>query len=181
MTWGKNIMIYASPDTTVCECCKPSVVMKGNHVYVMFRNWLNGNRDLHIIQSTDGGLNFGQAQKLGTGSWALNGCPMDGGELVLNNNGKPQTVWNRKGKIYACEPGKDEVELGQGRSCTMESVNGKNVYAWIENGDVVILKPQGIKQNLGKGQLPVIKAVNNEHVICVWEKDKQIRKTVLEL
>jgi hypothetical protein len=106
---------------------------------------------------------------------------MDGGGLVLNNNGKPQTVWNRKGKIYACEPGKDEVELGQGRSCTMESVNGKNVYAWIENGNVVVLKPQGIKQNLGKGQLPVIKAVNNEHVICVWEKDKQIRKAVLEL
>jgi Neuraminidase (sialidase) len=66
-TWGKNIMIYASPDTTVCECCKPSVGMKGNNIYVMFRNWLNGNRDLHIIQSTDGGLNFGQAQKLGTG------------------------------------------------------------------------------------------------------------------
>jgi Neuraminidase (sialidase) len=67
-TWGKNIMIYASPDTTVCECCKPSVVIKGNNVYGLFRNWLNGNRDLHIIQSTDGGLNFGQAQKLGTGS-----------------------------------------------------------------------------------------------------------------
>jgi len=151
-TWGKNIIIYASPDTTVCECCKPSVVMRDNNVSVMFRNWLNGNRDLHIIQSTDGGINFGQAQKLGTGSWALNGCPMDGGGLSLNSNGNPQTVWNRKGKIYACEPGKIETELGQGRSCTMESVNGKNVYAWIENGDVVIMKPQGIKINLGKGQ-----------------------------
>ncbi len=82
-TWGKNIMIYASPDTTVCECCKPSVVMKGNNIYVMFRNWLNGNRDLHIIQSTDIGLNFGQAQKLGAGSWTLNGCPMDGANWRL--------------------------------------------------------------------------------------------------
>ena len=26
-TWSKNIMIYTSPDTTVCECCKPSVDM----------------------------------------------------------------------------------------------------------------------------------------------------------
>ena len=22
-TWSKNLLIYASPDTTVCECCKP--------------------------------------------------------------------------------------------------------------------------------------------------------------
>lgn len=180
-TWIKNTMIYTSPDTTVCECCKPSVVMKGNNVYVMFRNWLNGNRDLHFIQSSDGGLTFGQAQKLGIGSWALNGCPMDGGGLTLNNNEEPQTVWNRKGKIYACEPGKEEVELGQGRSCTMESVNGKNVYAWVEKGDVVVLKPQGIKINLGKGQLPVIKAVDNNHILCVWEVEKKIHKAVLEI
>ena len=45
-SWSKNIMIYASPDTTVCECCKPSVAGKGNTITVMFRNWLNGNRDL---------------------------------------------------------------------------------------------------------------------------------------
>lgn len=38
--WSKNILVYASPDATVCECCKPSVVMKGSDVYVMFRNWL---------------------------------------------------------------------------------------------------------------------------------------------
>lgn len=180
-TWAKNVLVYASPDTTVCECCKPSVVVKGNHVYVMFRNWLKGNRDLYLIQSSDGGQTFGQAQKLGIGSWALNGCPMDGGGLVANNNGSVQTVWNRKGKIYAAEPGKEERELGEGRSCTVESVNGKNVYAWVENGDVVILKPQGAKQNLGKGQLPIIKAVNNEHILCIWEMDKQIHTTMLDL
>jgi hypothetical protein len=57
-------MIYASPDTTVCECCKPSVAMKGNSVYVMFRNWLNGNRDLYLIQSSDNGNTFRQVQKI---------------------------------------------------------------------------------------------------------------------
>ena len=180
-TWSKNIMVYASPDTTVCECCKPSVAVKGNNVYVMFRNWLNGNRDLYLIQSSDGGNTFGQAQKLGNGSWALNGCPMDGGSLVINRNGNPETVWNRKGTIYACEPGKEENKLGEGRNCTMESVNGKNIYAWVEDGNVIVMKPQGMKKNLGKGQLPVLKAVNNEHVLCVWENDKQIHKAILEL
>src|SRR5258705_1293166 len=65
-TWSKNMLVYASPDTTVCECCKPSVKMEGSNVYVMFRNWLNGNRDLYLVQSSDAGLTFGKAQKLGT-------------------------------------------------------------------------------------------------------------------
>jgi hypothetical protein len=173
-------MIYTSPDSTVCECCKPSVVMKGNNVYVMFRNWLDGNRDLYLIQSADGGNTFDQAQKLGNGSWALNGCPMDGGGLSIANN-NIQTVWRRQNKIYSCEPGKQEQELGKGKSCTMESINGKNVYAWTENGEVVILKPQGVKINLGKGQLPLLKSINGEHILCIWENEKQIHKAILEL
>jgi hypothetical protein len=180
-SWSKNMLVYASPDTTVCECCKPSVAVKGNNVYVMFRNWLNGNRDLYLIQSSDGGNTFGQAQKLGNESWALNGCPMDGGGLAVNSNGNVETVWNRKGVIYACEPGKEEIKLGEGKNCTMESVNGKNVYAWVKDGNVVLMKPQGMKINLGNGQLPILKAVNNEHVLCIWESDKQIHKAVLEL
>lgn len=180
-SWSKNILVYASPDTTVCECCKPSVAVRGNNIYVMFRNWLNGNRDLYLIQSSDGGNSFGKAQKLGNGSWALNGCPMDGGGLVINKNGNAETVWNRKGTIYACEPGKEEKKLGEGKNCTMESVNRKNVYAWVANGHVIVMKPQGIKKDLGQGQLPILKAINNEHVLCVFENDKQIHKEVLEL
>ena len=180
-TWSKNIMVYASPDKTVCECCKPSVVVKGNSVHVMFRNWLDGNRDLYLVQSSDGGNTFGQAQKLGKGNWKLDGCPMDGGGLALDKNGNPETVWNRMGAVYACEPGKDEVKLGEGRKCTLDVVNGKSVYAWLQDGNVVVRKPQGIIENLGKGQLPVIKAVNNEHVLCIWENDKQIHKAILDL
>jgi len=180
-SWSKNIMIYFSPDATVCECCKPSVQIERNNVYVMFRNWLKGNRDLYLIQSSDDGNTFRQAQKLGSGSWALNGCPMDGGGISIDKNGNPQTVWNRKGVVYACEPGKEEKELGKGRDCTIESINGKNVYAWVEKGEVVVLKPQGIKKNLGTGQLPVIKAIDNGHIICIWENEKQIHKAILEL
>ncbi len=180
-TWSKNIMIYASPDKTVCECCKPAVAVKGGNVFVMFRNWLNGNRDLYLVQSSDGGISFGQARKLGNGSWALNGCPMDGGSLVINSSGNPETVWNRQGVIYACKPGNEEKKLGEGRNCAMESVNGKNIYAWVEKGNIVVLKPGGTKSKLGKGELPVIKSINNEHVLCVWENDKQIYSAILEL
>jgi len=180
-SWSKNMLIYTSPDSSVCECCKPSVVVKADHVFVMFRNWLNGNRDLYLIQSHDGGNNFGAAEKLGNGNWKLDGCPMDGGGIVINSENTPQTVWRRQNKIFACEPGKPEIEIGQGRSCVVESVNDKNIYAWTENGEVICGLPHGRKQHLGKGVLPVIKAINNEHIICVWENDKQIHTIVLEL
>ena len=58
--------------------------MYENHVYVMFRNFLNGNRDLYLIQSDDTGATFGTAQKLGIGSWQLDGCPMDGGSISMD-------------------------------------------------------------------------------------------------
>ena len=180
-TWSKNRLIYASPDNTVCECCKPSVVMKGNQVDVMFRNWLNGNRDLYLTQSSDGGNTFGEAQKLGNGSWPLNGCPMDGGGLSINKNGYVQTVWRRQNKIYACEPNKREKEIGEGRSCTMESVNGENVYAWTERGEIIILKSEGPKKKLGRGSVPVIKSINDQYVICVWENEKQIHSAIVKL
>jgi hypothetical protein len=180
-TWSKNMMIYASPDTTVCECCKPSVAVKENNVYVMFRNWLNGNRDMYLIESADGGNHFGEAKKLGNGSWVLNGCPMDGGSLIINKDGNPETVWRRQKKIYASKPGYEEKEIGEGRSCTLESADGKNVYAWIENGEIVVTNSQGIKKSIGKGSSPVLKAISNKQVICVWEREKEIHSAVLEL
>jgi len=180
-TWSKNFLVYASPDKEVCSCCKPSVAVKGSNVYVMFRNWIDGNRDLYLIQSPDGGGSFGQAQKLGKGSWALNGCPMDGGGLVINDAGKPQTVWRREKTIYACEPDKEERVLGVGKGCTMESVNGKNVYAWEEDGEIVVMAPRGMKKIVGRGHLPVVRAVNKEHVVCVWEDEEVVRKAVVEL
>ncbi len=180
-TWSKNILVYTSPDNTVCECCKPSVAVKGNNVYAMFRNWLNGNRDLYVTKSSNGGKSFEQAQKLGVGSWKLNGCPMDGGGIAVNKNGEIQTVWRREGKIFAAVPGSPEIEIGEGRGCTLETVNGKNVYAWTENGEVVVIKPQGQKKVLGKGSQPIVKALNNEHVICIWENDKQIHASIVEL
>ena len=74
-TWSPNKIIYESPDGTVCECCQLSEVSQGTHVALMFRNFLNGSRDMYLLESTDGGQTFGKAQKVGEGTWKLNACP----------------------------------------------------------------------------------------------------------
>jgi hypothetical protein len=180
-TWNKNILVYASPDSTVCECCKPTVAMQRNHVMVMFRNWLHGNRDLYLIQSSDSGKSFGEATKLGNGSWALNGCPMDGGSLAVNKEGAIQTVWRRKSKIYACVAGKAEKEIGEGKNCTLETINNQNIYAWSKDGNIKLLLPDGTLRTIGKGSLPVLKSINDNDVICIWENNKQIESYLLHL
>jgi hypothetical protein len=180
-TWGKNVIVYASPSGTVCECCKPSVVVKQNSVYAMFRNWMNGNRDLYLIESSDAGKHFGMAKKLGYGSWKLDGCPMDGGGIAVNDDEIPQTVWRRENKIYTAEPGKFEKEIGEGRNGSVETVNNRNIYAWTENDKVIVVTPGGAKINLGKGSLPRLKALNNNKVICVWENENEICTSVLDL
>src|SRR4051812_5217800 len=84
-TWNKNKIIYQSPDGVVCECCRPSVAFGNNGINIMFRNNWNGNRNLYLIQSHDGGQSFGEEKKLGEGNWKLNACPMDGGSIVADN------------------------------------------------------------------------------------------------
>lgn len=180
-TWRKNVIVYSSPDGTICECCKPSVVVKDNTVYAMFRNWLNGSRDLYVVKSSNAGSSFEPAKKLGEGTWKLKGCPMDGGGIALDNTGTPETVWRREGKIYASRLGMPEKELGEGKGCSIETVNGKKIYAWGQNGDVIVMKPEGTQKNLGKGSLPLIKALNNDHVLCVWENDRQIHASTVDL
>jgi len=180
-TWSANKLIYASPDSTVCQCCKPSVMVKGNDVYVMFRNWLNGNRNMYLIQSADGGKTFGNAEKLGTGNWKLNGCPMDGGAMTIGDNGTIQTVWRREGKVYAAQPGQPEKEIGEGKGCTIETIHGNSMYAWVADGVVTVTASDGKMQRLGKGTQPILKDLNAGKMICVWEYEKQIHAAIFEL
>ena len=178
-TWSKNKIIYRSPEGTVCECCKPSVKMKNQLVVVMFRNLLQGNRDLHIIQSLDGGINFGKAQKLGEGSWKLNGCPMDGGGLVINNDNSIETVWRREGNIYRCEAGKKEEIITAGKQCVVAGNKGSSFIAFVKEGKVCYRPANGAKVELGTGAYPQLTSINKYSAFCAWEYDAKVYYAVL--
>jgi len=71
-TWSGNVLIYQSPDGTVCQCCSPAAAIDASgQILVMWRNWLAGARDMYLARSRDG-LVFSKAEKLGAGSWQLN-------------------------------------------------------------------------------------------------------------
>jgi len=136
-SWSPNRLIYKSPSGSVCECCHPSAFVGSlGHLSVMFRNAVDGNRDMYVVRSTDGGLRFGPAEKLGTASWQLNACPMDGGGFTVQPDGGLVAVWRRQGNIYLSTPGAPERRLGSGRQPVVVS-NAKGAWiAWTDGTDI---------------------------------------------
>lgn len=114
-TWEPDRLVYRSPGGSVCECCHPSVAYgpKGE-LLVMWRNQLQGARDLYFARSNDGGVTFAPAEKLGQGTWTLNACPMDGGTVAMGTGNLVESVWMRQGEVFSARPGEAERRLGKG-------------------------------------------------------------------
>ena len=173
--WSSNKIIYKSPEGHICECCKPNIAVRGNHVAVMFRNWISGSRDMYLMESFDKGKTFTKAQKLGMGTWKLNGCPMDGGGLAINDKNQVLTVWQRQGEVYYCKPGQREIMIDKGRICSIYSAGGKTICSF-QQGDSIKYKDlmTSTETTLGPGSFPKVAILADKSVVCFWERDSQI-------
>ena len=175
-TWEPNKCIYRSPDGSVCECCHPSVIVSGDSVHVMFRNSLGGNRDMYVTSSTDRGKSFSDARKLGSGTWTLDACPMDGGMLAAGPKGALATVWRRDGNVYtAAGDGSPEILLGPGQQPWIAGTAKGSIIVWTvsREGDLLVQSPvSGQPQKLaGAARDPMIASSSNGEgpVVACWE------------
>jgi hypothetical protein len=180
---GENVRVYASPDGTICQCCHPSVTIDAKGIlHVMWRNVLNGARDLYYTASIDGGKTFASAQKLGRGTWLLNACPMDGGEMTSAENGQIDSVWRRQEEIFAASPGKEEKALGKGRNPVIAYGRNGPYIAWddAEVKQAVLLSPGTSKPvPLGRQSQFVDLATSSAgKVIAAWEETRGEQKVV---
>lgn len=175
LTWSKNVLIYASPEGTICECCHPSVAMESDgRTLVMWRNWLHGSRDMYLARSRDG-LTFSTPEKLGTGTWQLNACPMDGGGVVVNQ-GKVVTAWRREHEVFLASPGEKEVGIAEGVDVAIAAGKG-GVYAiWSTPTGLRALLP-GKTDPVAvapKGSFPNIVVLPTGRALASWENDGRI-------
>jgi hypothetical protein len=173
-TWTKNKIIYKSPDKTVCECCKPAIAVSKSKIYVMFRNWLNGSRDLYLMQSDDRSNVFQPPVKLGYGTWKLNGCPMDGGGLVVNQKFIVSSVWQREGKIYLSKPDENEKMVGTGVRCNITDAENP-IITWQEGSKLKLMElSEGKPIDIGKGSFIQAVRTRDNKIVCTWEEDGNI-------
>jgi hypothetical protein len=174
-TWLKNVLIYQSPDGTICECCHPSLAFDtSGEILVMWRNWLNGSRDMYLARSRVGG-SFSKPEKLGIGTWKLNACPMDGGGIGISG-GRVVTVWRREHDIFLDFAGETETRIGTGVDAAI-AADMKGVY-------VIWSTPSGLQAIVAgraelidiaaKGAFPNIVLLSNGRALAAWENDGEI-------
>jgi hypothetical protein len=188
-TWSANALVYQSPDGDVCPCCHPSVAFgKDGAIHVMWRNALDGARDMYVASSTDGGRTFQQAKKLGAGTWKLDKCPMDGGMICadIGNDADAalHSVWRRDTQLFLCESGKPEQFLGAGEQPWIASTLRGPAVVWIgKRGGALYLQKPGDKQPTKLDESaadPVIaSSPNGKSYAVAWERREGEKTSIL--
>ncbi len=176
-TWSKNVLVYESPSGTICQCCHPTAIVDSKgEIHVMWRNALEGNRDMYVAHSRDGGASFSAAKKMGADSWRLDACPMDGGGLTMDPHGKLVSIWRRENEVFMAQEGSPEKKIETGKDAAIAGGPG-GVYAiWNTSGAVhahVAGNPQPIVL-ADQGAFPQLIAVPDGPVLAAWEDKGRI-------
>lgn len=182
-TWQPDARLYRSPDGSICQCCAPSLAF-GPHgeLAAMWRNSLGGSRDLYLALSKDGGRTFADAAKLGTGTWKLNACPMDGGGLAFlrDATAAPITVWRRESKLFLALPGEPEKELGEGKDAALATTAHGPVTAWRSKDGLMVQLPGAFPRMLdAHGAAPSLAASSDgDFAVIVWESGEDAQRVL---
>ncbi len=171
-SWPPEVLAYAAPDGPICQCCHPSLAFgPGGAIAALWRNSLAGARDMWMAVSTDGGRTFPDPRKLGTGTWKLPACPMDGGSLAYDATGQPITTWRREGTVFLTVGSDAERAISaEAAQPVIASGRGEPWVVWEEKGGLkmqrgtespVVLTPQG--------RAPVLATLPDGRVIAAWE------------
>jgi len=175
LTWSKNSMIYDSPEGSICECCHPSAAIDSDgQVLVMWRNSLAGSRDMYLARSRDG-LTFSKPERLGSGTWKLNACPMDGGGLAISH-GQIISAWRREHDIFLASPGEKEVRLAEGIDVALAPSQRGVLAIWATPAGIRMLAPgQKTPVSLAeKGSFPNVIELPGGQALAAWEEEGKI-------
>jgi len=174
ITWSRNVVVYQSPDGTICECCHPSAAIDAaGEVVVMWRNCLGGARDMYLATSRDG-VTFSKPQKLGNGTWHLNACPMDGGGLAVSSS-HILTAWRRETNVFLAEPGKPERQVGAGKDVALALSGSRTYVAWVDGSKVEVWIDGKTEQLSGSGAFPSLSALPGGGALAAWEENGTIQ------
>lgn len=183
-TWEANKRVYRSPDGSVCECCHPSIAVDAaGKVSILFRNSVGGKRDMYLTTSADG-KSFSSAAKLGTGTWKLDACPMDGGMLTVDGQHGLHTVWRRDKSLFITNDSRTESSLGMGEQPWIAATAAGVVVVWTNRreGDLWMQSPNSKEpvKLASDARDPVVTAVPGKNrVIVCWEGRAEGQRALL--
>ncbi|MEY4939917.1 MAG: hypothetical protein RIQ93_1652 [Verrucomicrobiota bacterium] len=176
-SWGANQLVYRSPAKSICECCHPSALFdaEGN-LGLMWRNSLEGARDLWFSSRTARAPAFSPAVKRGEGSWKLEACPMDGGNIIALGGGKFASVGQRAGQIVFAAVDGSELILGPGKQPVAIAQPGGILLFWQQGSDLVTarISSAGVKTptvvHATDARFPTLVALGNGQALLAFEQ-----------
>jgi hypothetical protein len=130
-----------------CDCCKSSLILDNNDIYLLFRNNINNERNSYISKSTDGGQTFNLVADLDDYDWNVNGCPSTGPLGVVNGDsllivrrsgstGNNEIVYSNSNKLdlnYSYNRNIDPI-IGKIQDYPDLTLNGDTIFiAWQDN------------------------------------------------
>ena len=165
VTWAQDRLVYAAPSGSVCECCHPSVAISSqDRVGVMFRNNVDGHRDMYVAKSTTDGR-FEAPARLGTESWLLNACPMDGGGLAFIGTDLVAT-WRRETSVFLTTSQVAERRLGTGRDPAIGVAGSHFDVAWSSSAGIMLARGDGQPVTIGPGRFPAVLAFQDKTILA---------------
>jgi len=179
-SWSRNHVLYERAGGTVCQCCAPSIAFgQDGSASVMFRNVAGETRDLYVLH-WDPGKQPTEPRKVGTGSWALNACPMDGGGIAQRGN-HIATAWRRDKTVYLTEGGNEETAIGEGKDVTIALGPGGAYAAWTGANGIEVHGPgQKAPRSLSSsGAFPAMAALSDASVLAAWEDKGAIETKIV--
>jgi hypothetical protein len=131
--------------TEACPCCKTALAVAADGtLYIGWRHVLPGNyRHIAVTSSSDRGATFSKPVIVSDDKWVLQGCPVSGPSLSVNDAGVLKVLWYAAGEanspgLYFAES-KDKGQSFSGRQLlAQETVRGTPVLAAGNNSDVAI-------------------------------------------
>lgn len=173
--WSADELVYASPSGSVCECCHPSIAVGRGDQWrssaIMFRNNIDGNRDMYVIRSR--GASYAAPQKSGAGSWKLDACPMDGGAVVLYG-ANTVAVWRRESDVFMAVAQRQEQRIGPGRDPVIDRSGDHQDIAWSSPAGVMLMRNLGPHTTLGDGRFPAVVSLAQRTVVA-WESQGHVK------
>ena len=130
----------------------------------MFRNSVDGHRDMYVTRAT-ANQRFGPAVKVGTESWLLNACPMDGGGIGFGTNGLVAT-WRRDTDVFLTTPEAAERRLGPGRDPAIATAGDHYGVAWTSPTGLQFARDGGQPVVLGAGRFPALLAFPDKTLLA---------------
>jgi hypothetical protein len=145
-TFSRNQKIASE----ACPCCKTAMAIASDGtLYIGWRHVLPGNyRHIAVTSSSDKGATFSKTVIVSDDKWVLEGCPVSGPSLSVNDAGVLKVLWYAAGEantpgLYFAESQDKGGSFSQGQLLAKETVRGTPVLASGFNSNIAIWEMSG--------------------------------------